>query len=340
MKKNIISESKFKNLVEGFVSLGPILVIGDIGLDKYTMGNVRRISPEAPVPVLEVVEEKLKLGMAANIVDNLRTLGVRPTLCGIIGEDRNAEYFQDILKEYNLSTDGLIKVGNRPTTFKERVATSVQQVCRVDYEDRSPIDKTTEKMVLDCAVKMFEDHGAVIVEDYGKGMFTEELIYGLIQKSREKGKLLTLDPSRITPPEFYRGATLLKPNLAEAQMMARSMGCRNEKLEFVADTLMEKLELEMLVITMGAEGMAVVDRGGSGELKRIPTLATEVYDVSGAGDTSISVLTASLLGGANLEEAAWIANCAAGVVVGKIGTATVNSDELGRFYERVCENLQ
>lgn len=336
---SVLSESRFDEISNGFNRLNPILVVGDLGIDKYTYGDVKRISPEAPVPVLEVSKEWLKLGLAANISHNLDTLLVPSTLCGVIGEDNNGRLFHDLMNESSLRTDLLVKVPGRPTTFKERVVTKTQQICRVDYESKESICNKTTKEILDVVQKEVSTHSSLIIEDYGKGTFSSELIHGLVEIFNGENKLITTDPSRTTPPLFYKGVTLLKPNQIEAEMMVRSLGYSDTKIEKMAEILVDKLDLTMLVITMGGEGMALVDMRNSSGLEIIPTLATEVFDVSGAGDTAISAITSALLAGATLKEACWIGNCASGVVVGKTGTATVSMKELKAFHQRIIKAL-
>lgn len=337
--KDIISPNRFNEITSKFNTIDPIIVVGDVGIDKYTFGEVKRISPEAPVPVLEVTKEWLKLGLAANISHNLYTLGVKSTLCGVVGEDSNANLFDNLLEDEMLNTWGIVRCKSRPTIFKERVTTNTQQICRIDYESSDPIDEETEQKVLSRVNGFVETHKALIIEDYAKGTLTKNLISSLISKFKESKKLVAVDPGRSTPPLYYKGATLLKPNLSEAKMMVENLGYREKKLETMAKILVEKLDLQMLVITLGAEGMALVDVKNQPELKIIPTVANEVFDVSGAGDTAISVLTSSLLAGATLEEAAWIGNCASGVVVGKKGTATVNLDELNSFFQQLNKKI-
>lgn len=331
-----LSRVRFQEIINSFEKLKPILVLGDLGVDKYTYGSVNRISPEAPVPVLEVVKEWEKLGLAANVADNLKSLGVLSTLCGVIGEDTNGPALLNLIKDSGLSSDGVVKVANRMTTYKERVVTETQQICRIDYETKEDID-------LDCASRLFkhikslkDSHGAIIVEDYGKGIVTNELMKMINDEFQDKDYLVAVDPSRTTPPEWYKGAHLLKPNKVEANLMVKSLGYpRENNLEKMAEILIEKLNLKKLIITLGAEGMALMDTDLSSGLKIIPTAASEVFDVSGAGDTAISAIVASLNAGANLEEAAWIGNCASGVVVGKKGTAKVNLKELTEFFENL-----
>lgn len=337
--KQLISENRFVNIVESFKTLPPIAVVGDVGIDKYTHGNVKRISPEAPVPVLEVTKEWHKLGLAANISHNLTTLGIRSTLCGVLGDDLNANFFIDLMEEENLTIDGLVRMPNRHTTLKERILTEVQQICRIDYETLGSIDLETENKILNNMEAALFAHEALIIEDYGKGTLTERLTAKLIQMFRKEGKIVTVDPSRSTPPRYYKGVNLLKPNLTEAKIMCQSLGYRETNVEKIAEILVDALNLQMLVVTMGPDGMAIVDTKKSHGVSIIPTVPTEVFDVSGAGDTAISVITSSLLAGATLEEAAWIGNCASGVVVGKKGTATVNVEELCEFYKKMQHKL-
>ncbi len=338
--KDIISLTRFNEITSKFNSIDPIVVVGDVGIDKYTFGEVRRISPEAPVPVLEVTKEWLKLGLAANISHNLRTLGVKSTLCGVVGDDSNANVFDNLLEDEKLNTWGIVRTKSRPTIFKERVTTNTQQICRIDYESSEYIDEETEQKILLRMDEFVKNHQALIIEDYAKGTLTKSLIASLISKFKSNGRLVAVDPGRSTPPLFYKGATLLKPNLSEAKIMVESLGYKEKKLENIAKILIEKLDLQMLVITLGAEGMALIDTKIQSELKIIPTVANEVFDVSGAGDTAISVLTSALLSGATLEEAAWIGNCASGVVVGKKGTATVNLEELNSFFLQLVTKLK
>ena len=336
---NLISESRFKELVQTFKDLKPFLVVGDIGLDKYTFGEVSRISPEAPVPVLRVTKEWEKLGLAANISHNLKTLGISSTLCGLVGEDRNANAIEELLEDNELSTWGIIRCKDRRTTFKERVTTETQQICRVDYETKKGLDREIEEHFIDRALDLTPQHSGIIIEDYGKGLLSENALNKLIEHCESKKIFVAIDPSRKTNPNWYKGASLLKPNWLEAQALVEKMGYRDKKLETVGDILVEKLNLEKLVITLGAQGMALIDTKVNQPLKILPTVATDVFDVSGAGDTAISLLVAGLLGGASLEEAAWLANCGSGVVVGKKGTATVNVDELYNFHGRLLSQF-
>ena len=337
--KNIISKERFDFIISKFATINPLIVVGDVGIDKYTFGEVKRISPEAPVPVLEVTKEWLKLGLAANISHNLKTLGVKSTLCGVVGEDLNANVFDNLLEEEHLKTWGIVRTNSRPTIFKERVTTNTQQICRIDYESSDEINYDVELKLLTRVKEFSKTHQALIIEDYSKGTLTENLISTLISDFKAQGKLVAVDPGRSTQPLFYKGASLLKPNLSEAKLMVENLGYKDKKIQSMAKILTDKLDIDMLVITLGPEGMALLDRNTMSEVVVIPTVANEVFDVSGAGDTAISALTSSLVAGASLEEAAWIGNCASGVVVGKKGTATVNLEELRNFYDNLITKI-
>jgi D-glycero-beta-D-manno-heptose-7-phosphate kinase len=337
----ILTQDKFHTIVSQFKTIKPILVVGDLGIDKYTFGDVKRISPEAPVPVLEVTKEWDKLGLAANVTDNLNSLGVQSTLCGVIGNDSRAGLVENLLEEKGLKTWGLIRDDSRHTTYKERVTTATQQICRVDYETKDLISDDVSRRVSTRTFEFAESHSGLIIEDYGKGLFSENLCQKMISTYREKKLLIGVDPSRSTPPLWYKGATLLKPNKLESHMMVEALGYFKErKLETIAEILIDKLQLEKIIITLGAEGMAMIDTKVNKKLQMIPTAANEVFDVSGAGDTAIAAIMSSLLSGASLEEAAWIGNCAAGVVVRKRGTALCSLDELKDYFQNLLKMMK
>ncbi|MBD64000.1 MAG: D-glycero-beta-D-manno-heptose-7-phosphate kinase [Halobacteriovoraceae bacterium] len=329
----MIEANRFDEIISQFKSLKPILVVGDVGIDKYTIGEVKRISPEAPVPVVEVVREWNKLGLAANVIDNLNSLEVQSTICGVVGNDRNADHLEALLEDSKLSTWGIVRCPERMTTFKERIVTDVQQICRVDYETTDNLIEESMKSLLHRVSEFASSHSAVILEDYNKGLFCKEFTSEAIKMIRSAGAFIAVDPSRETNPRFYKGADLLKPNKVESQLMAHALGHTTRDIDEISKILMGELELKQLIITLGGEGMAVTEQ--SGKTSRIPTVAREVFDVSGAGDTAISTIVAALSSGASLEEAAWIGNCASGVVVGKKGTALVTQSELKKFYSEL-----
>jgi rfaE bifunctional protein kinase chain/domain len=336
----LINVERFNFLINSFKESKPILVVGDIGIDKYTSGDVKRISPEAPVPVLEVTEEWEKLGLASNVSDNLKSLGLNSTLCGVIGNDKRAEVLELLIEEKGLKTWGLLREENRLTTYKERITTKTQQICRVDYESKDPIKEDTRKRFNSRLNEFINDHAGLIIEDYGKGLLSEDLCQTLIKNFKDKGHFVAVDPSRQTPAQWYRGAHLLKPNRVEAELMVKHLGFPHTKsVDEMATILLDKLNLEKVLITLGSQGMALLDRKLGQKVEYIPTVANEVFDVSGAGDTVISIVTAAIVNGATLEEAAWLGNCAAGVVVSKRGTALCSIDELKDFYANLTRAL-
>ena len=329
----ILTPEKFEKIISQFPALKPLLVVGDLGVDKYTFGEVKRISPEAPVPVLEVEKEWNKLGLAANVSDNLKSLEVPSTLCGVIGNDARASLVEHLLEERGLNTWGLVRDPSRHTTYKERVTTATQQICRIDYETKDFISEEISRRIGSRIEEFSQTHSGLIIEDYGKGLFSEKLCQKIIKDFKEKNLLVTVDPSRSTPPLWYKGAGLLKPNKTEAHIIVEALGYFKERnLDKIAEILVDKLDLEKIIITLGPDGMAMLDTKIGGDLKIIPTAANEVFDVSGAGDTVIAAISSALIAGASLEEAAWIGNCAAGVVVRKRGTALCSVEELREHY--------
>ncbi len=336
-----LSPEKFEKIIHSFTSLKPILVVGDLGVDKYTFGDVKRISPEAPVPVLEVEKEWNKLGLAANVSDNLKSLDVSSTICGVIGDDARASLVENLLEERGLKIWGLVRDSSRRTTYKERVTTATQQICRIDYETKEVISEEISRRLIARIEEFSFSHSGVIIEDYGKGLLSESLCQRIIRDFKDKNLLVAVDPSRSTPPTWYKGATLLKPNRLESHMMVEALGFFKERnLEKIAEILVDKLNLEKIIITLGADGMAMLDTKLNGKLKIIPTAANEVFDVSGAGDTAIAAISSALLSGASLEEAAWVGNCAAGVVVKKRGTALCSKEELRDYYIGLAKLLK
>jgi rfaE bifunctional protein kinase chain/domain len=335
----MIKQDRFEKIINEFKNINPILVIGDVGVDKYSHGVVNRISPEAPVPVLEVDKEWMKLGLAANVSDNLQSLGVKSTLCGVIGDDKNADTLEELLEDSGLKTWGLVRDNTRMTTFKERVVTEIQQICRIDYETKEPICNDTYFRLKDRFNEFKDVHSSIIIEDYGKGLFTQTVLEFLISEAKEMGKIVAVDPARTTPPNWYAGATLLKPNQVESELMVKALGyTKKTSVEERAKILIDKLDLEKIIITLGAHGMAMIDTKLDGKFHKIPTVAKEVFDVSGAGDTAISAISAAISSGATLEEAAWIGNCASGVVVGKTGTALVTTEELSLYFNELINS--
>ncbi|MEK6705908.1 MAG: D-glycero-beta-D-manno-heptose-7-phosphate kinase [Bdellovibrionota bacterium] len=304
-----------------------VLVIGDVGVDRYTVGSVNRISPEAPVPVVFVEQEKLKLGLAANVADNIKALNGIPLLVGIVGQDRNADDFRKLLSACSISSGHLVVDHERRTVLKERIVSERQQLLRVDYESPSKINKKTESRILARVRKLIRNVDAVILEDYAKGTLTDKVFSFIFNECRKSKKIVVVDPNARTPVKSYTGAGVLTPNTREAERLS-GIEIRDESsLKNAGMSILSSTAARHVVITRGKDGMAVFSAKNP-LVRIIPTFAREVYDVSGAGDTVISVLTMALVSGATIEEAAILGNIAAGIEVGKRGTATVSPAEI------------
>jgi D-beta-D-heptose 7-phosphate kinase/D-beta-D-heptose 1-phosphate adenosyltransferase len=312
-----------------------ILVIGDVIVDQFIWGTVSRISPEAPVPVVNVKREELLLGGSANVLKNVYSLGGTGSLCGIIGNDVMGEQLADLVCKLPAPVDGLVR-GSRPTTVKARVVAQGQQVVRFDREKAGVPSKRPLGEMIDYLEKHLADFDAVIVSDYSKGVINEPLMIRLHQLRRDilnsEGRNLPLvvDPK---PANLHRfvGATVVTPNNHEASLMSGIEIHNDQELLVAARHIKEDIGCEAVLITRGESGMALLKEDD--QLVTIPTMAKEVYDVTGAGDTVAATLALGLGAGCSISEAAVMANHAAGIVVGKIGTASVTASEL-------CEALQ
>lgn len=307
-----------------------ILVIGDIIVDHFIWGTVSRISPEAPVPVVNVTREEMLLGGGANVLHNIYSLGGEAVLCGIIGNDDMGGRLRQLLTKLGTSTQGLI-LGRRPTTVKTRVIAQGQQVVRFDREQTGVPSEQTSSSILDFINKNLADFDVVIVSDYYKGVISQALMSSLLQRVREveqeSGRRIpvVVDPKPEQPSRFI-GATIITPNHLEAEKMSGMQITTEQDLIQAAEILRDKFSCEAVLITRSEAGMSLLEAGQ--DIVTIPTTAREVFDVTGAGDTVIATLALGLAAGASFTEAATLANVAAGIVVGKIGTATVNSAEI------------
>lgn len=302
-----------------------ILVIGDVGVDCYMMGKVERISPEAPVPVLHVEQEILKLGLAANVADNIQAMSASSVLVGVVGNDKAAEDLSKLCLASGIMTQHLVH-DDRKTIFKTRMVAQGQQLIRIDQETTSPISERTEEQILQKIFYLSQDVDAIILEDYAKGMITESLAKRIFKIARRNEIPITVDPNLKTPAKFYRGASLLTPNTSEAERLSGIKITCESSLRKCGEKILKLTSADAVVITRGGDGMAILE--DSGKFRMIPTFAKEVYDVSGAGDTVISALTLFMAAGASLYDAVILANVAAGIEVGKQGTATVSLSEI------------
>ena len=313
-------------LIENFKNI-KIAVIGDLMLDEYIMGKVDRISPEAPVPVVKVTEEKFVLGGAANVINNLAALGANVYCGGFVGKDNNAEKLINAFPK-NVDCSLILKVDNRPTIVKKRVIAGHQQLLRLDWEEEFYINEDEENIIIKNLKNHIKELNAVILSDYNKGLLTKSLSQKIINLCRENNVIITVDPKPKNISNFV-GASSITPNKKEAYAAVDANALEN--IDIVGEKLKKKYNLDTVLITRSEEGMTLYDK----EIHNIPTYAKEVYDVTGAGDTVISVFTLAKAAGATWEEAAKIANAAGGIVVGKIGTSTVSEKELIETYNNI-----
>jgi len=303
-----------------------VAVIGDVMLDVYLHGKVGRISPEAPIPVVEIDEkDRLMPGGAANVACNIAALGGKASLVGVVGNDAAGRAIVRQLKRGGVDTAGLVIVKDRPTTEKTRVIAHTQQVVRVDREVKAPLSSSDASRVTSRALAAIRKADAVIYEDYNKGVLTRDVIRRTLRAARQGRKVVTVDPKFKNFFEF-KGVTVVKPNLKEVREAMGSELADREDLPTLGLKLMKRLNCRSVVITMGEAGMSLFEE--KKPLRTIPTMAREVYDVSGAGDTVIATLTLGLAAGADLLSSCTLANYAAGIEVGKLGVATVTAREL------------
>ena len=316
-----------------------VAVIGDVMLDVYVWGQVSRISPEAPVPILNVSRRTCCLGGASNVMRNLRTLGAQAYAYGVIGNDEIGEELLSCLNELGIENAGIIRDPKRRTTEKRRIVAGSQQLLRIDTEDTDPVDDNIRRKLVDGVIKQIRNRelDAVIFEDYNKGLLVAWMLEEIIAEARQYGVITALDPKpgNLAPVKHL---SVMKPNRVEAFAMAgiaddgaMSDVKNNALLRKVADKLLEVWEPDLLLLSLASQGMALFRKGE--EVEVIPTRAREVFDVSGAGDTVTATYTVSAIAGAPARAAAEIANRAAGIVVGKVGTVPIMFDELKKSFD-------
>lgn len=320
-----------KGIVKNFRNTR-ILVIGDLILDRYIWGKVSRISPEAPVPVVEVTDDNFMLGGAANVANNIIALGGEVTVAGVAGKDRAGEVLRQLLEDKGIGC--AIFEDSRPTTIKTRVIAHNQQVVRFDKEDKNRISGRVMENIVTFLRHAILEHDAVIVSDYKKGVVSRELIKEILKTTRQKKKFLAVDP-KVSHFHCYKGVTLITPNLMEASQ-GSGVDIKDEKALIKAGrTLLSRLSCSAVLITRGEEGMSLFEKE---RVTHIPTVARHVYDVTGAGDTVIAAFTLAYASGATMQEAALIANHAAGIVVGEVGTAVATPEKLRQSLKTVTSN--
>jgi len=308
-----------------------IAVIGDMMLDSYYWGGVKRISPEAPVPVVEVESEFNRFGGAANVALNIAKLGGVPYPIGVIGYDNDGSVFSSLLEDEKIASGGLITDEKRPTTAKTRVIAHNQHVLRIDKESKDYIDAGTEKKLFAYFESISGEIDGIILQDYNKGVLTPSLIKKIIAAGRKKDLLITVDPKFNNFFE-YKNVTVFKPNRKEASDVLGIRIRSSEDITSAGKKLLSRLHSKYILLTLGEEGIAVFEK--EKEEKRMPTKAIKVADVSGAGDTVISTLTMSLAAGANILESCYLANYAAGIVCGEVGIVPIEKKKLFTTVEK------
>lgn len=302
-----------------------VLVIGDIIADHYIWGKVERISPEAPVPIVDVQRESFMPGGAGNVANNIISLGGMVKICGVVGKDDMGRWITDRLRADGVNTDGIVIEEGRPTSKKTRVVAHSQHVVRFDHESRGDISSQSQDLILEYIRTHINDIKVVVLSDYAKGVITRNLVKNVLQLALEYNMCIVVDP-KLKHFDYYTGATVITPNTSEASLASGLTITDNESLSRAGNILLNQSNAEAVLITRSEHGMSLFEK--SGDITHIPAVAREVYDVTGAGDTVVSTLALSLAAGASLKNAARLANYAGGIVVGIVGTATVQQGQL------------
>ena len=322
-----MNRTRVDQILGGF-SGKTILILGDIMLDEFIWGKVARISPEAPVPVVEVIQETYRLGGSLNVAANIRAMEGIPVPIGVAGHDAASQRIEDLLQESGIESNAVLR-SNRPTTLKTRIIAHSQQVVRTDRESKKPLSTEINRDLSDLFLQYLPRAAAIVVSDYDKGVVNRELLKAILPEAQSMGVPVYLDP-KVHHADYYRPITLITPNHREAELLTGIVINSEATLDEAGRKLLHRFECEYALITRGEEGMSLFNRTGSHHL---PTFAREVFDVTGAGDTVIATLALARAAGATMEEAAELANHAAGIVVGKVGTATVSQSELLSDFE-------
>ena len=308
-----------------------ILVIGDLMIDHYIIGGATRLSPEAPVPIVNVKKETYTLGGAGNVVQNLVSLGAKVTVAGVIGDDASASQVIDILTEEGVETHTIIKDGSRPTTVKTRVLAGSHQLVRVDREVTDAVSLAIEDELIDKLATYIKQADMVVLSDYNKGLFSPSLTQKIIIEANKHGKKVVIDPKGLNY-EKYKGAFIIKPNRKELAEAAKTEKINSlESLQQAAKVIFEQTGTEYIVVTLSEEGMVILS-----ELthKLLPVKATQVFDVTGAGDTVLATMAYFIAAGLSVEEACELANHAAAIVIRQVGSATTTIDEIVKDMEK------
>lgn len=328
-----LNKKELKELKKSFYNK-KIAIVGDMMLDVYFRGDVKRISPEAPVPVIEVDNEFFRFGGAANCALNILSLGGIPYPIGVIGYDSNGSIFNSLLKDYNIDHSGILIDDERPTTTKTRVIADSQHIVRIDREDKNYINKKMQSKILDFVRSIIRDLDGIVLQDYNKGVLTPALIKEIISLANKNNVLVTVDP-KFHNFFLYKNVTVFKPNRKEAEDILGMKIKTDEDISKAGNVLLNKLKAKNILLTLGEGGIALFQKGK--KEKRIPTKARKVADVSGAGDTVISTLTIALAAGADISLASYLANYAGGLVCEEVGIVPIEIDKL--FNEILSERI-
>jgi D-beta-D-heptose 7-phosphate kinase/D-beta-D-heptose 1-phosphate adenosyltransferase len=324
--QKILTRKRALEIIANFHQAG-VLVIGDIMVDHFIWGKVSRISPEAPVPVVNVQKDSILLGGCANVLNSIHTMGGKVYVAGVIGADNVGKRLITELRKRKIETHGIIVDKGRPTTLKTRIVAHGQQVVRFDKESKKMIAKANTSKILEYAKSLQNKIGAIVISDYNKGVISKELVEGIKKIVKNSGIFICLDPKQ-NNFSIYEGAHVITPNHHEAQRAAGMEITNADDLQRLSSALLKKFDFQAILITRGEEGMSLFEKGQKIVHTYFPAQAKEVYDVTGAGDTVIGVLALGLAAQAEMKEATCLANLAAGIVVAKIGTATVSREEL------------
>ena len=320
-------QNKIKNYIESFKNK-KVLIVGDVMIDSYMWGNVTRISPEAPIPIVSITEKDYRLGGAANVALNIAALGAKPYLCSVVGNDNYAKIFENILTKNNLCRDGILLDNNRITTVKTRIISSQQHILRVDEEIENNINDTTSSKLLDTVKTIIKKHNIdiIIFEDYDKGVLHKEIIEKIIDISKENNILTSVDPKKKNF-NFYKNVDLFKPNFKEFSEGLKIDINKNEieKLKEHAIQYLSSNNISRLMITLSENGIFI---SNTQEHVHLPAQIRNIADVSGAGDTVISIASLLMTSHADLKEICQISNIAAGIVCGKVGVVPVEAKEI------------
>lgn len=320
---NNISVNRTNEIISNFKGK-KIAVIGDVMLDRFFWGSVSRISPEAPVPVIDLEKESFHLGGAANVASNLSTLGIKPILYGIVGKDNSGKSFIEESSNIGIETSGIIELDNRPTTVKTRIIGNNQHIARLDREVKTKIDNKTEQTLIDM-IKSNKDIEGIVFEDYNKGVITNILIREVISYAKKNDIMIFVDP-KLDLFFDYKNVTVFKPNRKEAQQALNKKFRNIDDIEAAGNLILKQIQAKNLLLTLGADGMMLFEEDGT--ITRVPTIAKLVADVSGAGDTAIATLAAAMIGGADIKEASTLANFASGKVCEMPGVVSITEEKL------------